>query len=124
MVLDRALIAPGHNNDVLNPGLQRLLDPVLDDGLVNQGQHFLRLGFRGGEKPRSQPGGGKDGLANFVRHQHTVSPRLGQIRKSCLKSRCIFRYNKAMADALLDLAKELWAKAYEQQMQGDLELAV
>lgn len=29
-----------------------------------------------------------------------------------------------MADALLELAKELWAKAYEQQMQGDLELAV
>ena len=29
-----------------------------------------------------------------------------------------------MADALLELAKELWAKAYEQQMHGDLELAV
>ena len=41
-----------------------------------------------------------------------------------LKSRCVFRYNNAMADALLELAKELWAKAYEQQMQGDLDLAV
>jgi tetratricopeptide (TPR) repeat protein len=29
-----------------------------------------------------------------------------------------------MADALLNLAKELFEKAYEQQMQGDLELAV
>jgi Tfp pilus assembly protein PilF len=29
-----------------------------------------------------------------------------------------------MADALVDLAKELFERAYEQQMQGDLELAV
>src|SRR5690349_2196894 len=30
----------------------------------------------------------------------------------------------SMADALLALAKELWEKAYEQQKQGDLDLAV
>ena len=29
-----------------------------------------------------------------------------------------------MADALLDLAKELFEKAYAEQMQGDLELAI
>ena len=36
----------------------------------------------------------------------------------------VFRYNMTMADDLFELAKELFEKAYEQQMQGDLELAV
>jgi len=41
-----------------------------------------------------------------------------------LKSNAFSDTTLSMADALRALAKELWEKAYEQQMQGDLELAV
>ena len=35
-------------------------DAVLDNRLVHERQHFLRLGFRGREKPGAEAGGGKD----------------------------------------------------------------
>jgi Tfp pilus assembly protein PilF len=41
-----------------------------------------------------------------------------------LKSNAFSDTTFSMAEALLALARELWEKAYEQQMQGDLELAV
>ena len=49
------------------PGGHRLLDPVLDDRLVDERQHLLGLRLGGGQEARAEAGGGEDGLAD-LRH--------------------------------------------------------
>ena len=68
MVLDRGLAAPGHDDDVLNTGMERLLDAVLNDRLVDDRQHLLGLRLGGGQKARPESCGGEDGFANFSWH--------------------------------------------------------
>jgi hypothetical protein len=43
VVFDGPLAASGDDEDVGDPGPRRVLDHVLDGGLVHQGQHLLRL---------------------------------------------------------------------------------
>ena len=50
------------------PERDGLLDAVLDDRLVDQRQHLLRLRLGGGQEPRAEPGGGKDGFPNGFAH--------------------------------------------------------
>ena len=64
VVLDGALVAAGDEHDLVEPRRHRLLHHVLDGGLVDQGQHLLRLRLGGGEEPGAEPGGGKDGFAD------------------------------------------------------------
>ena len=45
VVLDRIFPAAGDDRDVADAGANGFLDDVLDQGLVDQWQHFLRLGF-------------------------------------------------------------------------------
>src|SRR3972149_10644005 len=52
MILDGRLTAAGHDDDVLAPGGHRLLHHVLDERLVNQGEHILRLRFGWGGEAR------------------------------------------------------------------------
>ena len=66
------LAAPGHDDDVLDSRMQRLFHAVLDDGLVHQRQHFLRLRFGGGQKSGAESRGGEYGFANFCGHLLTV----------------------------------------------------
>ena len=62
------LAAAGHDDDVLDAGMQRLLHAVLDDRLVDDRQHLLRLRLGGGQEPGAEPGGGKDSFSNFGGH--------------------------------------------------------
>ena len=62
VILDGPLVAPGHEDDLREPGGHGFLDHVLDRRRVHQGQHFLRLGLGGGEEPGPEPGGGEHGL--------------------------------------------------------------
>ena len=64
VVLDRVLAAAGDDDDVGEARRHRLLDHVLDDRLVDEGQHLLGLRLGGGEEARAQAGGGEDGLAD------------------------------------------------------------
>ena len=68
VVFDGGLAAAGHDDDVLNARVHRLLHPVLDDGLVHDRQHLLGLRLGGGKESRAQPRGGENGFANFGRH--------------------------------------------------------
>ena len=63
MVLDRPFLARGDDDDLLDAGRHRLLDGVLDDRLVDQRQHLLRLRLGGGEEAGAPSGGRKDSLA-------------------------------------------------------------
>ena len=66
MVLDHALVAPGDENEMLDPGLARLVDDVLHDRAVDDGEHLLRDRLRGGEKTGAETGDGEDGFADAL----------------------------------------------------------
>ncbi len=65
MILDHALVAAGDEHEVLDAGLTRLVDHVLDQRLVDDGQHFLRHRLGGGQDAGAEAGDGKDGFADF-----------------------------------------------------------
>ena len=64
MVLDGVLAAAGDDDDAGEARGHRLLDDVLDDRLVDEGQHLLGLGLGGGQEAGAEAGGGEDGLAD------------------------------------------------------------
>ena len=67
VILDRALLGRGDDDDLLDPGGDRLFDRVLDDRLVDQRQHLLRLGLRRRQEAGAPARGGEDGLSNAHR---------------------------------------------------------
>ncbi len=73
MIFDRGLAAAGDDDDVLDSGMNCFLHSVLDQRLIHQREHFLRLGLGGGEETGAKPRGRKDGLANLCVHQLTYS---------------------------------------------------
>ena len=64
MVLDHRLVAAGDEDEMLDAGLARLVDHVLDDRPVDDGQHLLRHGLGGGQEAGAEAGDGQDGLAD------------------------------------------------------------
>ena len=64
VVLDRPLLAGGDDDHLLDARGNRLFDRVLDHRLVDEGQHFLRLGLRCRQEPSSPTGGGQDRLSD------------------------------------------------------------
>ena len=60
----------------------RLLDAVLDDRLVDERQHLLRLRLCCGQEPRAETGGGENGLANLLRcvWHHSARHRIPERR--------------------------------------------
>src|SRR5690606_17380259 len=65
VVLDRPLGAPGDEDQGVAAGLDRLVDGVLDDGPVDDRQHFLWDRLRGRQEPGSKSRNRKDGFAQF-----------------------------------------------------------
>ena len=58
MVLDHRLAASGHEDEMLDASLARLVDHMLHDRTIDHGQHFLRHGLGGWQKARAQTGDG------------------------------------------------------------------
>ena len=81
VIFDRVLAAAGHQDDVVDARRDRLLDAVLNDRLVDERQHFLRLRFGGGQETGAETGGRKDRLADG-RHPGIVAeaPTRGEYR--------------------------------------------
>jgi hypothetical protein len=67
MILDRTLVAAGHEDEMLDPRRTRLVDHVLDDGAVDHGQHLLRHRLGRGQEACAEPGHGEHGLADTLR---------------------------------------------------------
>ena len=63
--------AAGDDDDVGAAGGDGLLYPVLDEGLVDEGEHFLGGGLGGGEEAGAHACGGEDGFAD-LRRSHEV----------------------------------------------------
>src|SRR5207245_143643 len=72
MVLDRHLAAARDEEDLVDPGIAGFLDRVLDQRLVDEGEHLLRLRLGRGEKPGAESRGGEDGFSN-ARHRRENS---------------------------------------------------
>ena len=67
MILDDALVAPGDEDEMLDAGLARLVDDMLDQRPVDHRQHFLRHGLGGRQEPGAEAGDGKYGFTDVMR---------------------------------------------------------
>ena len=65
MILDHTLVAAGDEDEMLDAGFLGLVDHVLDQGLVDDGQHLLRHRLGGGQDAGAETGDGEDGFADF-----------------------------------------------------------
>ena len=66
MVLDDALVAAGDEDEMLDAGLARLIDRVLDQRPVDDRQHLLGHGLGGRQEAGAETGDGKDGSADAL----------------------------------------------------------
>ena len=73
VVLDRALVAAGHEDHLAHAGGVGLLDRILDQRLVDHRQHFLGLRLGGGQEPGAEAGHGKDRFLD--EHWHLYNRR-------------------------------------------------
>ena len=64
MIFDDGLVAPGDEDEVLDAGLARLVDHVLDQRPVDHGQHLLRHRLGGGKEAGAETGDRKHSLAD------------------------------------------------------------
>ncbi len=76
VVLDRALVGRGHDDDLLDPGRDRLFDRVLDDRFVDQRQHLFRLRLRGGQEASAPTCGREDGFSNAQSNLRVTDQRV------------------------------------------------
>ena len=67
VVLDRPLLARGHDDDLFDAGGDGLLDRVLDDRFVDEREHLLGLRLRGRQEASAPSGGREDGFADSHR---------------------------------------------------------
>ena len=65
MILDHALVAPGDEDEMLDAGFLGLVEYVLDQRLVDDGQHFLRHRLGGGQDAGAETGDRENGFADF-----------------------------------------------------------
>ena len=73
MVFDHALVAAGDEDEMLDPGLFRFLDDMLENGAVDDRQHFLRHRLGGGQETGAETGDRKDSLADAFWHENPLS---------------------------------------------------
>ena len=65
IILDDRLAAPRHEDEMLDPGLDRLVDDMLQNRCVDDGQHFLRHALGGRQKRVPSPATGNTALRIF-----------------------------------------------------------
>ena len=65
MIFDHTLVAAGDEDEMLDAGFPRLVDHILDQRLVDDGQHFLRHRLGGGQDAGAEAGDRKNGFADF-----------------------------------------------------------
>ena len=106
VVLDRALLAGGDDDHLLDAGRDGLLDRVLDHGPVDEREHLLRLRLRGGEEAGAPAGGGEDSLANA----HRTSD-LGIRVDQTAREKCAIKYSGGCRSPLRCQCRGSWTAA-------------
>ncbi len=77
MILDHALVAAGNEDEMLDAGFLGLVDHILDQRLVDDGQHFLRHCLGRGQYTGAEASDGKDGFADFHGRATALCETLG-----------------------------------------------
>ncbi len=73
MVFDDALVAAGHEDEMLDSCFACFVYRILNEGAVDNGQHLLGQGLGGGQEARPQTGDGKDGrFYAFEQIEHSI----------------------------------------------------
>ena len=71
IILDDRFASAGHKDEMLDPGLNGLVDHILDDWLVDDGEHFLRHRLGGRQKTGAEAGDGKHGFPELFSLNHS-----------------------------------------------------
>ena len=71
MVFHQDFAAPGHDDDLVAAGSNRLFHAVLNDRLVDDRQHLFRHDLGGRKKPRAHARGREYCFTNFHAHHFT-----------------------------------------------------
>jgi hypothetical protein len=87
VVLDRVLSAPGDEDDVVDARRHRFFHAVLDDRLVDERQHFLRLRLGGGQEPGTQARRREDRFTNRFAHRSLSIATASYLRNTTLRYR-------------------------------------
>src|SRR5262245_63752739 len=84
VIFDGALVAAGNENKMLDAGAACLVDDVLNERPVDDGQHLLRHGLAGWQEPGSKPGHREYGLTDRLwRFVHAWISNCGQNMSAC-----------------------------------------
>jgi hypothetical protein len=93
MILDGALVAPCHEDEMLDAGCPRLVDHVLDHRPIDHRQHLLGNGLGGGQETSAKTCHWEDRLADaLVRVRH--SRHLGFDRPALAKVDTTWRMHR------------------------------
>ena len=77
VILDHRLVAAGHENEMLNPRFARLIDHMLKNRPVDDGQHLLWDRFGRRQKARAKSGDGQHGFADGFVHGDLIPRSMG-----------------------------------------------
>jgi hypothetical protein len=80
MIFDGRFAASGDDDDVLNAGMHRLFDAILNQGLVHDGQHFFGGGFGSRQKASAQASGRENCFAYLWGHQRHCTSTADDLR--------------------------------------------
>src|SRR5579883_217711 len=87
MILDHALVAAGDKDEMLDAGFPGLVEHILDQRLVDDGEHLLGHRLGGGQHAGAETGDGKDGFADFHGVDNCLADKEKPIWKSPVGSR-------------------------------------
>jgi hypothetical protein len=77
VILDDGLVAAGHEDEMLDAGLARLIHHMLDQGTIDHRQHFLGHRLGGGQESRAEAGNGQNRLADGLHVSEQFTGRVG-----------------------------------------------
>src|SRR6185312_10478461 len=91
MIFDRGLAAARDDDDIANPRMQSFFHAILNNRLVHERQHLLRLRLGGGEKAGPETRCGENCFANFRGwHSLLIFPGIPKNRnsRSAIRDEC------------------------------------
>src|SRR5882724_8548562 len=125
MVLDHALVAAGDEDEMFDAGFLGLVDHILDQWLVDDGQHFLWHRLGGGQDAGAEAGDRKNGFADFhggveIPLRECAGSHVGSRFAAANKGGCVWR--AALPHATVNRHADVCSLPFIGQGQGGGDL--